>query len=147
MLSLETTNKEQTANDVKEGMRNLRSNGIFTIEGPIGRKTFKLSTVRNEKSGLHGKRILAYLSGPENSSDYTGFAFVESGDRKQPIRVWSKFKFGEMPDWANILLELVNGAEIPAWIIQAATTCVMCNRLLTTPESIRNGIGPICGGI
>ncbi len=142
MLSLE----QQTA-DVKEGMRDLRSNGIFTIEGPIGRKTFRLSTVKNEKSDLYGKRILSHLIGPDNTDDYKGIAFVDSTDQAHPIRIWKRFKFTEIVDWANILLELVNGDGIPNWTIQAATTCVRCNRLLTTPESIRAGIGPICQGM
>ena len=29
---------------------------------------------------------------------------------------------------------------------QFASTCRVCNRKLTTPESIESGIGPICGG-
>ena len=143
-------------------------NGTFTITFRNGdHRTLKVHTV---KAGpLAGKRLLSLLTGPDNTSDYTAFAFVDD-DR---VTVWKKFraalasfgtfrgyeweksshKGGYWTRWqkaAAIFTDLVL-RERGYWTSEGCTLlvegrCCVCNRKLTTPDSIRLGIGPVCAG-
>jgi hypothetical protein len=129
-------------------------NGIYTISSPRGgHKTFRIHRVARGK--LEGKRIVAILSGPENCTDYQGFGFVEADGA---VRVWRK-KQQPKPDgsvsawvvYADMLKSLALHGEAGryhkmGYRLHVARNCLRCNRLLTTPESIRAGIGPICAG-
>lgn len=124
-----------------------RHNGRVTISNPqTGQhRTFAITTVTNEASGLHGKRIVALLTGPDNENDYTGFAFADEHGR---VTVWKRFR-GESgtksqhEKFASLL-------QFPAtWsrrglVYQIEGRCRRCNSPLTHPQSIASGLGPIC---
>ena len=130
-------------------------NGAYTIVSHKSgeHRTLKISTVHNEESALYGKRIISLLVGPDNQSDYRGFAFFNDNNS---MSVWSRFRGtlteeigrclitflvnGKVSDDGSIRMEGVNGHVL----FQSA--CCVCNRPLTCPESIRSGIGPVCAG-
>jgi hypothetical protein len=129
-------------------------NGTFTMIGPNGHRTVRVKTVQTE-GPLQGKRIVYLLTGPQNTFDYTGFAFVS--DDGEDIKVWRKYVGTQFETIGRVFRSLVNG--LPAkdgrsfadlgYRVEESRSCVKCNRLLTTPESIAKGIGPICeaGGV
>lgn len=149
-------------------------NGTYTVSHP-DRGHFTLKVYTAQKGDLAGKRIVALLTGPDNTSNYTGVAFWN--DEQRRAYVWRRFKGAEDiildgTQWARgrgegygldapglssvqkklaIWADLVNRGERGFWYgegyrVDLSGRCVVCNRELTDPESIRTGIGPKCGG-
>lgn len=116
----------------------LSHNGKITISNPNtgNHRTFQIKTVK--KGNLAGKRILSMLIGPNNEQDYLGIGFVDDTG----IKIWNRHKGTLYEKTANCLLKI----EELGLISQFSTKCRVCNRELTTPESIETGIGPICSG-
>lgn len=131
-------------------------NGRYTIESrKTGEhRTFWIETQAEDAEFAPGKRVVSLFTGSENDNPdhYTGFAFID----EQGIHVWSSKrgpgkKFEVM---AEMLWSLALDAGFSPWaekgyVIHIEGRCLRCNRTLTTPESIRRGIGPICaeGGL
>lgn len=128
-------------------------NGRYTIKNrDTGEhRTMEIKTQAQDAKFAAGQRILSLLTGPNNEADYTGFAFVNEGG----IQVWKSKRAPAGPktqwEWyAEILwsLALDGGfsrfADRYEFLMEGR--CVRCNRVLTEPESIKTGIGPICAG-
>jgi hypothetical protein len=117
----------------------LTHNGIFTVYNPKtgNHRTFQIKTVKN--GGLKGKRIISMLIGPDNTSDYLPIAFVTNYE----IIPFKKYKGTQYEKLVNVLLNVEKfGMEV-----KASTKCRVCNRRLTTFESISSGIGKRCAGL
>jgi uncharacterized protein DUF6011 len=126
-------------------------NGRYTIRNRRSgeHRTFELKTQAEDSKFAPGKRVVALLTGPDNTSDYTGFGFVEDFG----IQVW-KSKRGENgqksmhEQYADLLWSLaLDGAfsryaETYEFLMEG--TCAVCNRVLTEPLSLTTGIGPVC---
>jgi hypothetical protein len=128
-------------------------NGIYTIQSSKtgDHRTFKIRTQDEKAEFAPGQRIVSLLTGSENDSDssYTGFAFIDD----LGIHVWTK-KRGEglWEKYAEMLWSLALDSALSPWAVKGFTimgsgTCLRCNRLLSTPESVKNGIGPVCAGL
>lgn len=127
-------------------------NGILTVHNPATgqHRTFRIRTQPKDAKFAPGKRTVALLTGPQNTTDYTGFAFLETTPNGAvDLRVWRKRRapvgqpFTQYELLARFLERLgtVAGVEI-----NFEGACRVCNRALTTPESVAEGIGPVCGG-
>lgn len=121
------------------------ANGTFTL---INREkgshiTLKIHTVKGGK--LKGKRIISKLIGPDNTTNYQGIAFLNTNDT---YALWRRHRTDKNSSIISILLAmLIKGKEsqfCERIDIKASTTCLRCNRKLTTPQSIEDGIGPEC---
>jgi hypothetical protein len=126
-------------------------NGVWTIEGPRGHRTFRISTILEQdvhhEDGLKdsfrakhaGKRVLELLTGPDNTASYRGLAWYDG-------KIGKLWKLGVTNEvLVNTFAKLVErGEQVPGYTVHFARHCYKCNRLLTTPESIKRGIGPIC---
>jgi len=114
-------------------------NGYYTITFPDGsHKTFRLHTQKGGK--LAGKRILSLLIGPDNTSDYEQFAFMDVKE----FKVWKRFAGQKQAEYARKLWTLMNGGAIYEHELMTVGHCIKCNRVLSDPESIRTGLGPTC---
>ncbi len=120
-------------------------NGCYTITSPSGNhRTFEIRTTL--KGNLKGKRILALLVGPDNTRSFKGFAFVNDDG----IKIWSKFAAdGVYEKYAKMLWSLATEGDKSPYHAAGCRLlvegrCCICNRRLTTPDSIRLGIGPEC---
>jgi hypothetical protein len=129
-------------------------NGKITIESPKGgHRTFSIKTQEDDAKFAPGKRVIALLAGPDNENSYKGFGFVnETG-----IYIWNSKKAPEgqpLTSWqvfGAMIWNLANKGEESSYYkmgyrMLIEKKCLVCNRTLTTPESIANGIGPICAG-
>ena len=136
-------------------------NGVWTIEGPRGHRTFRISTVLAPGSPqapeyspasqgeltfrqrFVGRRVLELLTGPDNTASYKGLAWYDG-------KIGKLWKFGQQPNveiLINVFAKLVDrGETLPGYVVRFARHCYKCNRLLTTPESIERGVGPVCAG-
>lgn len=138
-------------------------NGEYTLQNKETgeHRTFKIATQDKEAKFAPGKRILSLLNGPDNESNYHGFAFVDD----KCVAVWNKCKGtngkkSHFEYYAELFKQLMNHVvqdqqeEIEVVIcfggreykVMLSKRCFVCNRKLTTPESIQAGIGPVCAG-
>lgn len=104
-------------------------------------RTFRVWTQSDDSSFMPGRRLVGLLSGPDNESDYIAFGVLsESGDC---IHLWKKHKESAFFRWvAAALLDPVRYSDRVDFSFDGR--CRRCNRLLTCPESVESGIGPIC---
>ncbi|GAA1978519.1 DUF6011 domain-containing protein [Kitasatospora viridis] len=117
--------------------------GYFTVEGVDGGGHVTLR-VRRQKAGekfMPGRFLVAYLSGPENTADYTNFANADEADKT--LFVWKAHQGSTRLRQA---LAALAGDQITAgkaWA-RASQCCWRCGLPLTTPESLDRLIGPEC---
>jgi hypothetical protein len=112
--------------------------GIYTVADDAGRHTFRVTIQKTDADFAPGKTILEFLSGSNNTHDYTSFAFVAPGMR---LQVWKRYAGNET---------LVRHAQALLANPEAALeskTCCRCGEVLTVPESIARGAGPTCARI
>jgi hypothetical protein len=127
-------------------------NGTYTIENreTHEHRTFRVRTQPDDAKFAPGSRIVSLLTGADNESDYTGFGFV----LPNKVVVWRKKRSsvaGQLSDfeiYASMLWVLASNGDASRWsrkyCLHLSSTCIRCNRKLTTPESIIAGIGPEC---
>lgn len=126
-------------------------NGRYTIQSAQTgeHRTFWVRTQEADAEFAPGKRLVMLLTGSQNDDPacYTSFGFAE----QTGIRVFPS-KLAKGPIWAqfaDLLWTLALDGAFSPWADKGYTilmegACARCNRALTTPESIRRGIGPIC---
>jgi hypothetical protein len=118
-------------------------NGIVTVENTNKgtHRTFRIKTQPVDAKFAPGERILSILTGSDNTSDYTQVAFVKEDGR---IILWRRYE----SQYARTVRVLQNPEHYKAigCVYHYEGHCRRCNRLLTTPESVRSGIGPVCDG-
>lgn len=134
-------------------------NGTFTFTNVATgeHRTLQVKTQDKEARFMPGKRIVALLRGPDNESDYTGFGFVE-GDK---VSIWRSKQTPTFTWYARLIVaasaaiqNMVDAEEPEAQVllqtrqytVQVSKRCLVCNRKLTDPESIRRQVGPVCVG-
>ena len=108
--------------------------GTYTVEGDEGHASFRISHQADDANFAPGKDIIGVMLGSDNER-YTSIGFVVEGR----VRLFRK-NVGVNHWWDNYLTELTADPEA----VLEALNCRRCNRLLTTPESIESGIGPVC---
>lgn len=132
---------------------------IFTVENTTTGefRTFRLETQPPGATFAPGRRVLYLLNGPENKADYKGFAFVD-GER---VHVWKGRKaeafepsqFEKLARFLEKFLRVIASAgpvsteektECGGYRLLYASPCSRCGELMTVPDSIRRGIGPVC---
>ena len=130
------------------------------------RKTFHIEKAPEKKQGdLFDNRSPGYfvrlLTGPENTTNYRYLGFLwEQPSGLPPFAENGKEPWGHLcfkwnkEDWAtdtckafDWFLEQINSAgrldRVEVW---HEGKCGRCGKLLTTPESCKVGLGPICQG-
>ncbi len=120
-------------------------NGTFTINSPKGQhRTFRIKTAKHGR--MKGMRILSLLTGPDNTANFEGFANVT--DDGENFYVWRTYQgVGNYAMYARMLVDLLgehSELKRKGYELLQSTVCRVCNRKLTTPESIKFGIGPEC---
>lgn len=123
-------------------------NGRITLHNPAtgNHRTFQIRTIPEDSTFAPGKRVVELLTGPDNESNYRGFGFVDVrvGGFVE-IHLWRKATEADanFKAFADMLLRPVAyAARGIEYLFEGR--CRRCNRALTTPESIKRGIGPVC---
>jgi hypothetical protein len=92
------------------------------------------------------KQVISFLYGPDNSRDFSGFAFAF----KQGFYVWKRFQDGydKQIAAARMITGMTEEQRKEAGIEYAKRSirCYVCGTKLTNPDSLQYGTGPICGG-
>lgn len=121
-------------------------NGTYTLRNIESgdHRTVRVRTQPEDSTFAPGERVVSLLTGPDNTRDFDGFAFLKDGDR---LAVWARYHGTQAEKIGRLLLDMTIG-EGARWgrlyEIDVARQCVRCNRTLTTPASIQAGIGPKC---
>lgn len=119
----------------------LTHNGTVTVKNPAtgDHRTFRVKKQKDDANFMPGKRLVALLTGPDNRNNFTTFGIV--GDRG--IILWKKHRGDKFYQWAaGFLVDPSKWADKLELSVEGK--CRLCNRKLTTPESIEEGIGPKC---
>lgn len=117
--------------------------GKFTVvfeDG--GHRTIKVHQQGSYANFMPNMKVLSYLSGPDNSSDFRSFANIEANGA---VRIWKKFRGADRLEEAVKVLQGDPIACLKAYGLRSGH-CGMCGRELTDPDSIKFGIGPVCRG-
>jgi hypothetical protein len=114
-------------------------NGTYTLSFPSGEwKTFR---IRTEKNGdFRGKRTIAILTGPDNTTEFEKFGFVDAGG----VKTWKRYAGSKFDQYGQIIWSLSRGEELDGYEVRVAKRCMRCNRIITTPSSIDANYGPEC---
>ena len=116
-------------------------NGTITAESCTGEhRTFRIKTQAKDAKFAPGQRILSLLIGQDNVSDFKSFAFV----RDDRICVWKKFRGTKFETLAKVVQDQDYFVQKFGFVYHSEGACRVCNRKLTTPDSVSSGIGPIC---
>lgn len=119
-------------------------NAVITVRNNAtgNHRTFRLRTQKPTAKFAPGMRILSLLIGPDNTSQYKGFAFV---DEDGNVYLWKRYKDSVFESYVALLRDPYNtyGGKLE-WFVEGR--CRVCNRRLTVPDSIESGIGPKCAG-
>lgn len=103
-------------------------------------RTFRIWSQGKDSKFMPGKRLLGLLVGSDNESDYRSFGVL--GDDGQ-IHLWKKHQGDKFFQWAA--MALMNPERFTDRVeFSFDARCRKCNRLLTCPESVASGIGPVC---
>lgn len=124
-------------------------NGTYTVMLPSGDyRTLKLDDAPETFNKAPGTQIASFLSGPDNSTNFTGFAFVNG----QGYTLWGRFLANSDQSaireaLQGLLFGSIDGARAAgeAYALQSGR-CWVCGRKLTVPASLHAGMGPICAG-
>lgn len=120
------------------------ADGYYTIVGPKGgHRTIRLQTIEDTNGKGTVKQWLSYLNGQDNVGDYLSIGIVNGNE----VTLFKKNtgKYTDIVAATRFLLK--NTDKIDECGRQYAIRsgkCYLCNRLLTTPESVARGLGPIC---
>jgi hypothetical protein len=122
-------------------------NGTYTIIDPVD-GSYRTLRLEDRTFGTYkeGEQVLSYLSGSDNTTNYTGFAFVW-GDN---MRMWRRFDGNlSLAQAATVLLQYGKQEYIDAGLRYAVASgnCWRCGRTLTVPTSLAHGVGPECAKI
>lgn len=116
------------------------ADGYYTVVGPKGgHRTLRVTTIDDNGT----KQWLAYLSGADNVGDYKSIGFVNGNE----VSLFSKYmgQYADIMAAARFLVKNVDKLdECGRQYAIRSGKCYRCNRLLTTPESVARGLGPIC---
>jgi hypothetical protein len=113
--------------------------------------TFKVERVEFEGPNAKTMYFIKSLAGSDNTSDYVYMGVVDTVFLKG-VKLTAKSAFPETSTRVRIASRVVSrilagdGDKIAeaGWDVKHAGKCGKCGRMLTEPESLSSGIGPIC---
>lgn len=124
--------------------RHAVANGVYTVGTGDLRRTIRVSDADwARERGIYGvgpsTQGVSLLSGPNNEADYTFIGWLNGS----VFSASKKHAGNEL--FPRLLLALVADPTAAGMeYARESQNCYICNRLLTTPESIAAGIGPVC---
>jgi hypothetical protein len=133
-------NNQLSHSDVKTFM--FAGNSIFTI---INTKTGNRFTFKIRKSKDNNVFFVSLLTGSDNNTNYSYIGFISDNTFKssKKSRVSEDAISFKAFSWV-----FTNISNLPSFVeIWHEGKCGRCGRKLTTPESIKRGLGPECAGL
>jgi len=119
------------------------TDGYYTVQGNTSHRTIRVKTVSADDKGNGVTQWLAYLNGPDNTGDYLTIGFVKGNE----VVLFRKNQGKYLDIVAATKYVIKNVARLGEFgknFAAKSGNCFKCNRVLTDPESIQAGQGPIC---
>jgi hypothetical protein len=133
MSSLKKAKAEAAAKPVQEPLFHIWP-GTYTVEIDGSHRTFRVRVQPSDAKFAAGMTVIEYLAGPNNSDDFVGFGFVVGTE----VRPWKRF--ADSADLLKFAAVLMGDPESA----MRSKHCARCGEVLTVPESVRAGFGPVC---
>ena len=134
--------------EIAAGLRQkfaLAGNATLTLEGL--RTRFTYSVRKNNDDNRKTLFWVYVLNGSDNEKDYRFMGGVYAETRGgYGFYVSSRSPISKSALSARAFNWFIKHPEDPRMHVFHAGTCGRCGRTLTTPESIRTGLGPVCAG-
>lgn len=121
--------------------------GIYTVHGPRGRRTFRVRHQEADARFMPGRQLIAVLTGADNENDYTTVGWLRPDGSAVMFRKHRGTDFHRIVDaFRGIYLRNPLGEQMlgAGYELLESRRCFRCFRPLTTPESIDRGYGPEC---
>lgn len=129
----------------------LAGRAIFTVSNETTgeRYTFRIGAKPRRENPAEKTYFVSLLAGSDNTSDYRYIGILDPATLEVRITGRSTYRADSKPvkvvAWA--LRHVGASRPFPAgYALRHAGRCGHCGRLLTVPESIDSGFGPICLG-
>jgi hypothetical protein len=125
----------------------LAGNAYFTIVSKVSGKRYTYRVSQPKGKDIH---FVSYLTGPENTSDYTYLGIIRNFEFRTTAKSAGQLADGFPPAVAFAFLwkwvqPSQKKADMPSTMeFWHEGRCGRCGRKLTVPESIEAGIGPEC---
>ena len=138
----EPKQNDEPASGTIVGDRSLPVGTYTAVFADGSHRTIRVKKHWVEEEAKKGTLVLQYLSGPDNESQYTGFAFLQG----TTARIWRKFANNPLESALVAALRIVLRDPLKAGETYALEShnCFRCGRKLTVPVSIHRGLGPEC---
>lgn len=147
-LNKESIYKLENVEDIKRFI--IGGKAIMTLESKRTGSWFTYKIKKSKKDDVNSPFFVSVLTGLDNESAYTYMGTIFNNDNKLKFTLTKNSKIGEdalsykaFNFFFKLLLENKLHEEIS---IYHRGVCCVCGKSLTTPESLKNGIGPFCAG-
>jgi len=137
---------DERANEVAQAIPNgtytVILDDTYSVIGDYAGKAYRTLRVKDCPDHFTvkaGTQLIEFLNGPDNTKDFAGFAFLAG----RKVSIWKKYRNARDLSAAADRL-VADPMSAAAEYVKRSNRCFVCNRPLTTPESIARGIGPIC---
>jgi len=111
------------------------------------RFTYRVKVKKGEDGEPTDFFFVSVLTGPQNTRDYTYLGCLRGGsfvhDRRMRIGPEAPSRQAFAWFWNRVR----NNQELSQCEVWHEGRCGRCHRLLTVPESLETGLGPICAGL
>lgn len=125
----------------------LAGKATFTVENTAtgGRFTFRVRRV--EEEGRDPVHFVDLLAGPNNTADFVRLGMIFDEKRFVVPRSWTIGKDAPSAQaFTWVFGRLIRDRHLHTVRFLHEGRCGRCNRVLTVPESIETGLGPVCAG-
>lgn len=119
----------------------LAGNAVLTLEGKTSRFTYRIEANEKQANASHWVYV---LNGPNNETDFRFFGGIYRDGKRGKFYVSRRSSIKETAPSAQAFAWFWNHIEDPRVRVYHSGRCGRCGRTLTTPESIRTGLGPVC---
>jgi len=147
MLNKESIYKLENIEDIKRFI--IGGNAIMTLESKKTGRWFTYKIKKSNKEDDKSPYFVSVLTGNDNETAYTYMGTIFSND-KLSFNLTKKSKISDdalsykaFNFFFNLLLNNKLHDDIE---IYHRDICSVCGKKLTTPESLKSGMGPFCRG-
>ena len=121
-------------------------NGIVTVTSRATgeHRTLRIVTQKDDATFMPGQRLVQLLTGPDNGTDYRSIGLIGSTHRRETeVVLWKKHRKSRTHQFYARYLEAPEKYTEKVHVTFEGR-CRKCSRRLTTPQSVKSGIGPVC---
>ena len=149
ILNKESVYKFENVEDIKRFI--VGGKAFMTLESKRTGKWFTYKIKRAKKDDLTSPFFVSVLTGMDNEKAYTYMGTIFKNENKLSFNLTKNSKIREEAlsyKAFNFFFKLMSDNKTHEELsVYHRGVCCVCGKKLTTPESLKNGIGPFCMGV